>query len=110
MSGKEKNRSKSKTNNLDLWRSHDLYVPGISCKRTVTRSQTPFNRIKHTQSDLELFADSTAYHPPGFQHLIETLKGLFGAIPRTIVTRSCCGKLIVDKELCKKVDNYKKNE
>ncbi|GBN80978.1 hypothetical protein AVEN_271622-1 [Araneus ventricosus] len=107
MSSKGNERSKSKSNNEDILRRHDIYKPGVTFHRPVTRSQTPFNRIKKSMSDLDLFSDSSAYHPPGLPHLMETLKGPYGAIPRTIITRSGASKLEINKELCKQVDKYK---
>lgn len=92
----------------ELWKFHDSYDNGVSCNRIVTRSQTAFNRIRNTPSDLDLFGDASRHHPPGKPHLMVTLKGEYGSIPRTIVTRSLGKHIPISEELCKEVNEYKK--
>ncbi|GFY57205.1 uncharacterized protein TNIN_324391 [Trichonephila inaurata madagascariensis] len=105
-------RSKSKVlrerGAADDWRDHTIYDLKASCNRIVTRSQTPFVRIKNTPSDLALFLDAGAHSPPDMPHLMVTLKGPNGAIPSTIITRSMGQHLEIDKKLCSEVDRYKK--
>ncbi|GBN31660.1 hypothetical protein AVEN_97392-1 [Araneus ventricosus] len=89
------------------WRLHDLYAPGVSSSRIVTRSQTAFNRIKNSKSDLDLFADPDRHQPPGQPHIMEIMKGKYGAIPRTIMIRSSARHLSESKELCRMMEMYK---
>lgn len=100
----------SKKNNTpsDNWRKHDIYHPGVSANRIVTRSQTAFLQIKNTPSDLDLFADASRHQPPDQPHLMDTMKGTYGAIPRTIITRSTGKYIPVSDDLTKKMDVYKK--
>lgn len=105
MPGNKKNNTKSKT---AKWRLHDIYAPGVSYNRIVTRSQTAFLRVRNTPSDLDLFADPSRHQPPDMPHLMETLKGEYGAIPRTIITRSTGQYIDVDEELIEKLKPYKK--
>lgn len=104
MSKTKKENTKSKK---ESWLLHDTYEPGVSCNRIVTRSQTAFLRVKNTPSDLELFSDPSRHQPPGMPHLIELLKGEYGSIPRTIITRSTGQYIDIDKELCEKLKPYK---
>lgn len=89
------------------WKKHDIYDLDTSGNRILTRSQTPFIRIKNTESDLELLADSKRHKPPGLPHLMTTLKGRYGAVPRTIVTKDAGEHFPVSKDLCKRVNLYK---
>ncbi|GBO39896.1 hypothetical protein AVEN_31786-1 [Araneus ventricosus] len=89
------------------WKMHDLYAPGVSFNRIVTRSQTAFNRIKNSESDLDLFADPDRHQPPGQPHIMEILKGKYGAIPRTIITRSTASHLSESEDLCRMMEMYK---
>lgn len=103
------NPKRSKDKNLNIhWKLHDTYKEGVCCSRTVTRSQVCFNVIRNTPSDLELFADKGKHQPEGLPHLMVTLKGDYGAIPRTVVTRKLGEKLKIREELCRRVDEYKK--
>ncbi|GBO45876.1 hypothetical protein AVEN_70872-1 [Araneus ventricosus] len=101
---KKKNKKGDEPNE---WRLHDLYAPGVSSSRIVTRSQTAFVRIKNSKSDLDLFADPDRHQPPGQPHLMEIMKGKYGAIPRTIMTRSSARHLSESKELCRMMEMYK---
>ncbi|GIY73663.1 uncharacterized protein CDAR_186651 [Caerostris darwini] len=89
------------------WREHDLYEPGCSFSRVVTRSQTAFCRIKNTDSDLEMFSNPLKHQPPGHAHVMEIMKGQYGAIPRTIITRSTGQYLTVSEDLINKLEPYK---
>lgn len=93
----------------DSWKLHDIYAEDVSSNRIVTRSQTAFLRIKNTSSDVELFADKKKHQPKNMPHLMNTLKGTYGAVPKTIITRSCGRHIPVSEELCKKVDLYKED-
>ncbi|GFQ68694.1 uncharacterized protein TNCT_365491 [Trichonephila clavata] len=105
---RQKSRVAKDRGAADDWRNHNIYDLKASCNRIVTRSQTPFVRIKNTPSDLALFLDAGAQSPPEMPHLMETLKGPYGAIPSTIITRSMGQHLEIDKELCTEVNKYKK--
>lgn len=89
------------------WKKHDIYDLNTSENRVLTRSQTAFIRVKNTESDLELFAEAKRHNPPGLPHLMTTLKGRYGAVPRTIVTKDVGEHLPVSKGLCEKVNFYK---
>ncbi|GIY86798.1 uncharacterized protein CDAR_458681 [Caerostris darwini] len=108
MSAKRKEKLEERDELLDFWKDHDIYDLGISTSRMLTRSQTPFLRIKNTPSDIALFTDPTAHEPPGMQHLMVTLKGQHGAIPNTIVTRSSGEYLDINDDLVREVNKYKK--
>ena len=94
----------------DSWKHHDIYSEDVSCNRIVSRSQTAFLRLKNTGSDLNLFCDKDKHQPATMPHLINTLKGHYGAVPRTIITRSMGKHIPVSEELCEKVDLYKHEE
>ncbi|GFY62513.1 uncharacterized protein TNIN_379581 [Trichonephila inaurata madagascariensis] len=98
-----------KTGTSSTWRLHDTYFTGVSHNRIVTRSQTAFLRVKNTDSDLDLFSDPSRQEIPGEPHMMEILKGLYGSIPRTIMTRRSTQHLIVSDDLCKNLDLYKTN-
>lgn len=100
--------TKKNKNSSDGWRNHDIYHPGVSCNRIVTRSQTAFLRAKSTSSDLDLYADVSRHQPPDQPHLMEIMKGKYGAIPRTTVTRSKGRFIQVSDDLVKKMEVYKK--
>lgn len=100
-------RKKDSKRNKQKWMLHDTYEPGTSFNRIVTRSQTAFLRLRNTKSDLDLFSDPSRHHPPGKPHLMETLKGKYGSIPNTVITRSFGKYLKEDKELIDKVNSYK---
>ncbi|KAG8196790.1 hypothetical protein JTE90_027511 [Oedothorax gibbosus] len=89
------------------WKSHDIYEDGVSSSRIVTRSQTALLRIENSKSNLDLFANPSKHQPPGQPHLIEVLKGKYGAVPRTIITRNFGEYIKLDKDLEKKLDTYK---
>ncbi|GFX78012.1 uncharacterized protein TNCV_971661 [Trichonephila clavipes] len=91
------------------WRLHDTYSTGASHNRIVTRSQTAFLRVKNTDSDLDLFSDPSRHKLPGEFHMMEVLKGMYGSIPRTIMTRRSTQHLIVSDDLCKNLELYKTN-
>jgi len=101
-------KSTKSTNKKPKWMLHDTYAPGVSFNRIVTRSQTAFLRVKNSPSDLDLFSDSSRHQPPGMPHLIETLKGEYGSIPRTIITKSSGQHIDIDETLCDKLIPYKK--
>ncbi|GFQ64382.1 uncharacterized protein TNCT_293861 [Trichonephila clavata] len=98
-----------KSGSSNEWRRHDIYPTGASRNRIVTRSQTAFLRVKNTNSDLDLFSDPSRQELPGEPHMMEVLKGLYGSIPRTIMTRSSTQHLIISDDLCKNLEPYKTN-
>ncbi|GBN96769.1 hypothetical protein AVEN_85017-1 [Araneus ventricosus] len=81
------------------WRMHDLYSPGVGFNRIVTRSQTAFSRIKNSDSDINLFSDSNRQQLLGQPNVVAILKGRYGGIPRTTITRSTAQHLLVSEEL-----------
>lgn len=103
-----KNEKESERNEKnETWKLHDSYKPGVSYNRIVTRSQTPFLRLRNTDSDLDLFCDPSRHHPPGKPHLMETLKGRYGSIPRTMITKSTARYILEDEDLIAEVNSYK---
>lgn len=96
----------SRENNNE-WKRHDIYLEGTCCSRTVTRSQVGFVRIENTQSDLDLFVDDAKQHPPGMPHLMTTLKGEYGAVPRTSITRTLVQCIPLLSSLCAEINKYK---
>ncbi|KAG8187774.1 hypothetical protein JTE90_018773 [Oedothorax gibbosus] len=100
-------RKTSTTSDLEDFKKHQLYSNGVSSGRIVTRSQTGIIQIKRTPSDNELMIDKTRFQPPGHPHLLITLKGLYGAIPSTIITRSTENNIEITPELQKKINKYK---
>ncbi|GBM54551.1 hypothetical protein AVEN_184253-1 [Araneus ventricosus] len=100
---------KRKNNKEEAWLKHDPYKPGVSTSRITTRSQTAFARIRNSESEIKLFADGSRHHPPKKIHLMVTMKGEYGGIPRTILTRSTAQFLVENEELCEALQDYKKN-
>ncbi|GBN34499.1 hypothetical protein AVEN_64277-1 [Araneus ventricosus] len=93
----------------ESWKQNDNYKKRrMSYGTIVTRSQTPFNRIKITDSDMDFFSNGALHHPSNKPHLMVSMVGEYGAIPRTIVTRSAANKLQLDKDLVKIMKDYKK--
>ncbi|KAF8772025.1 hypothetical protein HNY73_019373 [Argiope bruennichi] len=90
------------------WKIHDHYDRRMNYGNILTRSQTPFNRIKNTNSDMDFFADGVLHHPSTKPHLMVSMVGENGAIPRTIVTRSAAKQLQLDKKLLQALKEYKK--
>ena len=91
----------------ETWKLHDTYETGVSFNRIVTRSQTAYLRLRNTESDMDLFCDSSRHHPTGKPHLMETLKGRYGSIPRTIITKSIAKYIDEDEDLIQEVNSYK---
>ena len=110
-SKRRRSRKESTESFDDDWRKHDIYDLGVArCSpgsRILTRSQAAFIKLKNTESDIKLFSDARRHHPPGLPHLITTLKGPLGAIPRTIVTENVAKYYPVSEKLCERVDLYK---
>ena len=104
---KRNQKSKTSKKNNDRWKLHDIYPEGVCYNRVVTRSQVAFLLIRNTESDTELFADSTKHHPPKMTHLLNTLKGEYGAMPRTKITRQLAVHIKVSESLCTVIDGYK---
>lgn len=107
MPRKGRNSLKNSSEFDEDWKRHDIYDLDTSENRILTRSQTPFIRIKNTESDLELFAEPKRHKPAGLPHLMTTLKGRYGAVPRTIVTKVAGEHFSESKDLCKRVNLYK---
>lgn len=111
MPGRRRNTSSKRNVSItNVWKNHDLYDPGVSKTRVVTRSQAAFCKIKNSSSDLELFMDAKKHQPPNMPHLMVTMKGPFGAIPNTIITHSTAKYLSQNPDLCNKVNSYKKSQ
>ncbi|GFS45933.1 uncharacterized protein TNIN_312231 [Trichonephila inaurata madagascariensis] len=89
------------------WKDHDIYDIGVSTTRMVTRSQGCFNVIRNTQSDLDIFANANRQQPPNMPHVMVVMKGGYGAIPNTYITRSFDKYLNIDEALCKDLDKFK---
>lgn len=104
---KMKQNSKKPDENKEMWKLHDIYAEGACYGRVLTRSQMAFVRIKNTESDTELFAVNMKHDPPGMPHLMTTLKGLYGAVPRTKITRRFAQNVSVSETLCTAIDKYK---
>ena len=104
---KENQNLKISKKNNDRWQLHDLYSEAISSNRVVTRSQIAFALIRNTESDTELFADISKHHPPSMTHLMNTLKGEYGAVPRTKINRKLAANIEISEDLCKAIDKYK---
>lgn len=101
-----RNSNVSKQNN-DRWKLHDIYPERIYHNKVITRSQIAFILIRNTESDTALFADNTRHHPPKMTHLMNTLKGQYGAVPRTKITRELAKYVEVSETLCNTIDKYK---
>lgn len=93
--------------NKNKWKLHDIYAEGNCYDRVVTRSQVAFIQIKNTKSDLKLLADNRKHQPPGMPHLMTTLKGEYGAVPKTIISRRFAQYVPVSEALCTAVNKYK---
>ncbi|GFR03067.1 uncharacterized protein TNCT_549011 [Trichonephila clavata] len=89
------------------WKDHNTYDIGSSTTRMVTRSQGCFNVIKNTKSDLDIFANANRHQPPNMPHVMVVMKGGYGAIPNTYITRSFDKYLETDETLCKDLDRFK---
>ncbi|GFV99604.1 uncharacterized protein TNCV_5079661 [Trichonephila clavipes] len=98
---------KKKNGYQDDWRKHDTYQTGVSYSRIPTRSQTAFMRVENGKKELGLFSNPRQHQPPNKPHLLATMKGEYGNIPRTIITRSTAGRLSPTKKLCEALEDYK---
>lgn len=100
-------KSKISDKMSDKWKLHDIYAESSCCSRVVTRAQVAFIKIKNTESDLKLFADNRKHQPPGMLPLMNTLKGEYGAVPRTIITRKVAQYVPVSETLYTEINKYK---
>ncbi|GFY78831.1 uncharacterized protein TNIN_2121 [Trichonephila inaurata madagascariensis] len=98
---------KKKNGNQDDWRKHDTYQTGVSYSRIPTRSQTAFVRVENGKKELDLFSNPRQHQPPNKPHLLATMKGGYGNIPRTIITRSTAERLPPTETLYEALEDYK---
>lgn len=93
---------------MEKWKLHDNYELSTNLYRSVTRSQTGIHKLDLNMSTLNSLVNPVESSNLSEEfNLIEILKGRYGSLHRTIITRSSGKFYDVSISLEEKMNEYK---